>query len=61
MKRCPLKLTCTCHTNCAWYDEHSKECAILLLAQRCDAVTSTEDKLLIDTPERYYYTTETNA
>ena len=58
LKICPVKPG-TCKPNCAWWDEISKSCAVLLLARRFDAVTTTEDKLLVDAPEGYYYQNET--
>ena len=58
-KICPIRGDWCCPTDCAWWDDHSKSCAILLLAQRFDAVTTIENKLLVDAPEGYYYTNET--
>lgn len=51
---CPLRKDSCRIVDCAWYDEFSKSCAVLLLARRFDAVTSIENKLLVDTPEPYY-------
>lgn len=49
---CPLKQSpsraalCYCaQDKCAWWDENSQRCAVLLLAQRFDAVTTTDDTL----------------
>ena len=54
-KSCPVRSNGCYKDKCAWWDELSQKCAVLLLAQRFDAVTSTDDRLLVDTPEEYCY------
>jgi hypothetical protein len=50
--QCPLLATAvTPHRcvqcDCAWYDALSDRCAVLLLAQRFDAVTTAEDTVAV--------------
>ena len=52
MKLCPFRdkpdeSSRCAESACAWFDEYSQSCAVLLLAQR------TGEKLLVDTPEPY--------
>ena len=46
-KTCPIRGDWCCPTDCAWWDANSQSCAVLLLAQRFDAVTTGEDELLV--------------
>lgn len=37
-----------CHqVDCAWWDPLKEQCAVLLVAQRFDAVTTTRDELAV--------------
>ena len=58
MKLCPFRdqpdeSSRCAESACAWFDEYSQSCAVLLLARWFDAVTSTEDRLLVDSPVTY--------
>ena len=46
-KSCPVRSNGCYKNKCAWWDARSQRCAVLLLAQRFDAVTTTEDELLV--------------
>ena len=44
---CPIRSKMCSKEMCAWYDVWSNSCAILLLAQRFDAVTTAENELMV--------------
>ena len=52
-KHCPVRSNGCWKERCAWWDEFSKSCAVLLLAQRFDSVTTPEDTFLVGHPVTY--------
>lgn len=44
---CPLRQDSCRPADCAWWDETGRACAVLLLAQRFDAVTTSDDELAV--------------
>ena len=44
---CPLTTVRLCNGECAWWDRVHKKCAVLLIAERIDAVTTIEGDLMV--------------
>lgn len=49
LKICPVTTRFCTTVDCAWFDQATKNCAVLLLAIRFDAVTTGDDELAVNT------------
>ena len=45
-KYCPMTRE-QCREDCAWWDELSRSCAVLLFALRFDAITTADDEISV--------------